>query len=115
MPMRILHVAEAFGGGLYEICRIQAEGAAAAGHEVAIAYGRRPETPADVRAEVAPNVQLFETPWVDRSPGTQVRAVRYLRGLVRHWKPDVVHLQSSFAGLHGAVAVADWVPCVYSP
>lgn len=113
--MRILHVAEAFGGGVYELTRLQAEGAVAAGHEVAIAYGRRPETPQDVRSAVDTAVEVIPMPWTSRTGHAQVRAARALRRLVDRWRPDVVHLQSSFAGLHGALVVAGRVPTVYTP
>lgn len=114
--LRILHIAEAFGGGVFEMTRILAEQAAANGHEVAIAYGRRPETPEDVRAGVDRRVELFETPWVTRTPLAQVRAALMLRRVVASWRPDVIHLQSSFAGVMGALALRGTsVPMVYSP
>jgi glycosyltransferase involved in cell wall biosynthesis len=116
MSLRILHIAEAYGGGVYEMVTMQAEGAARAGHTVAIAYGRRPETPADVRAAVDPAVEVFETPWLSRTVIAQVRAARYLRRLVRAWEPDVVHLQSSFAGVLGAALLRKHpAPLVYTP
>jgi glycosyltransferase involved in cell wall biosynthesis len=113
--MRVLHVAEAFGGGLLEVCRTQAEGVAAQGHSVAIAYGRRPETPRDPRASVAAEVELFETPWRERTRRAQLTAARYLRDLVDDWRPDVIHLQSSFAGVIGATALRGTAPLIYSP
>jgi glycosyltransferase involved in cell wall biosynthesis len=113
--MRILHVAEAFGGGIYEMVRILAAGAASAGHDVGIAYGRRPETPERVEDEVPPPVELFPMPWLARTPRAQVEATRALHSLVGRWEPDVVHLHSSFAEAVGVVAVRSRVPTVYSP
>jgi glycosyltransferase involved in cell wall biosynthesis len=93
-----------------------AERLGAAGYPVAIAYGRRPETPADVRERVAPEVELFPLGWERRTLAEQARACRRLRRLVREWRPDVVHLHSSFAGLAGAVALSGLgVPTVYTP
>ncbi len=112
--MRILYVAEAFGGGLFEIVRIKAERLAELGHEVGIAYGMRPETPSDVRDRIDRGVELFPMPWKDRSIGAQLSAQWALRRLVRRWSPDVVHLMSSFAGFHGAVALGGTVPLVYT-
>src|ERR1700727_3174553 len=54
--LSILYVAEAFGGGLFEITRMMAEQLADHGHRTAIAYGVRPETPANVRGSVDPAV-----------------------------------------------------------
>ena len=87
MSLRILHIAEAFGGGVFEMTRILAEGAADAGHEVAIAYGRRPETPDDVRAAIDPKVELFETPWTSRTPVAQLRAALMLRRVIQAGRP----------------------------
>src|SRR4029077_3534970 len=113
---RILHVSEAFGGGVQEMVATLSERLEAAGYPVAIAYGRRPETPVDVRERVAPEVELFSLGWERRTLPEQLRACRRLRRLVRTWRPDVVHLHSSFAGLIGGVALTGLgVPSVYTP
>jgi glycosyltransferase involved in cell wall biosynthesis len=112
--LRILYVAEAFGGGLLEITRVMAEQLAGMGHRTAIAYGVRPETPADVRDLVDLSVDLIGLPWQRRTVGAQVRALSALRRICRVWQPDVVHLMSSFAGLHGALGVGE-IPTVYTP
>jgi glycosyltransferase involved in cell wall biosynthesis len=113
--MRVLHVAEAFGGGLMEVVRLIAERGAAAGHPQAIAYGRRPETPAHVRDIVAQPVELFDVGWGWRTPVNELRAGRRLRAIARSWQPDIVHLHSSFAGVVGGVALARVCPSVFSP
>jgi glycosyltransferase involved in cell wall biosynthesis len=114
--LSVLYVAEAFGGGLFEITRKKAEGLAKRGHRVAIAYGIRPETPPDPRAVIHPGVELIPMPWTDRSLGAQIKALRALRQVVDDFAPDVVHLMSSFAGLHGAIALGRRrVPTVYTP
>ncbi|MDQ6805359.1 MAG: glycosyltransferase family 4 protein [Actinomycetota bacterium] len=112
--LRILYIAEAFGGGLFEITRMMAEQLAEMGHRTGIAYGVRPETPANVRARVDPSVSLIALPWTERTVRAQVRARSALRRACREWQPDVVHLMSSFAGLHGAVGLGD-IPTVYTP
>jgi len=115
-PPRILHVSEAFGGGVQAMVTTLAERLAAAGHPVAIAYGRRPETPTDVRERVAPGVELFSLGWERRTLPEQARACRRLRRLVDAWRPDIVHLHSSFAGLVGGLALTGvGVPTVYTP
>jgi glycosyltransferase involved in cell wall biosynthesis len=114
-PLRILHVAEALGGGILELVRFTAGGQARAGNAAAVAYGVRPETPERLRSEFDPAVELFPMPWTDRSLRAQAGAVRALRRTVAAWQPDVVHLHSSFAGVVGALAVAGRVPTVYTP
>jgi glycosyltransferase involved in cell wall biosynthesis len=113
---RILHVSEAFGGGVQEMVTTLSERLEAAGYPVAIAYGRRPETPTDVRERVAPGVELFSLGWERRTLPEQARAARRLRRLVKAWRPDIVHLHSSFAGLIGGIGLAGLgVPTVYTP
>jgi glycosyltransferase involved in cell wall biosynthesis len=113
-PIRILHVAESFATGVAGVVIPLSEHLLDSGHSVAIAYGVRPETPADVRSHLRKEVELFPLPWVDRTVREQLSAARALRQLVREWDPDVVHLHSSFAGLVGSFTVRGR-PLVYSP
>jgi glycosyltransferase involved in cell wall biosynthesis len=113
--LRVLHVTEAFGGGVLEMISTVAAGGAAAGDEVAVAYGRRPETPADPRPKFSPAVELIPLGWEARTPRAQLAAWRRLRRVVAEWRPDVVHLHSSFAGLAGAIVLPRGLPSVYTP
>jgi glycosyltransferase involved in cell wall biosynthesis len=81
----------------------------------AIAYGRRPETPADPARLLSPEVELFPLPWDRRTASCQALAAVALRRTCLSWQPDVVHLHSSFAGLLGALAVPRGLPVVYTP
>ena len=112
--MRILQVIESFGAGSMQVVLTISEGAAAAGHQVAIAHGRVPESPAEPRSSVSGDVELFALPW-RREAFSQLAAARELRRLHRAWRPDVVHLHSSFAGMIGVLTLARVVPLVYSP
>jgi glycosyltransferase involved in cell wall biosynthesis len=115
--LNVLYVAEAFGGGLFEITRKKAEGLVQRGHRATIAYGVRPETPADPRTVIDDRVHLIAMPWTSRTVRAQVQALCALRTLIAELQPDVVHLMSSFAGLHGALALGGGghVPTVYTP
>jgi glycosyltransferase involved in cell wall biosynthesis len=95
--------------------RLVAERMALAGDEVSIAYGRRPETPEDVRSAVDPAVQVYALPWLRRRAADQARAARELRRLAAELRPDVVHLHSSFAGVVGTWMLGGQVPLVYTP
>lgn len=92
-----------------------ANGSAAEGHDVAIAYGIRPETPSDLRSLVHPGVELHPLPWTSRRPDALARGTLALRRLLRAQRPDVVHLHSSFSGVLGAAATPSDVPTVFSP
>jgi glycosyltransferase involved in cell wall biosynthesis len=113
--VRVLHVVESFGGGVFEMVRVVAGRLAEGGDEQAIAYGRRPETPDDVRERIDPAVELFALPWLRRRPADQVRAGRAVRRIVAELAPDVVHLHSSFAGVVGTAALHGGAPLVYTP
>jgi glycosyltransferase involved in cell wall biosynthesis len=114
-PLRVLHVVEVFGSGVGIVAKTLAERQAEAGEEVAIAHGRCPETPAEVRGFVAADIELFELPWEHRSIGEQLRARKALRSVAHRWQPDVVHLHSSFAGVVGSLALPAGLPSVYTP
>jgi len=113
--MRILEVSESFATGTMEIICAIAAGAVEQGHRLAIAYGKRPETPTDLRAQVPREVELIELPWTGRTAGNQLRTVPALRRVCRDWRPDVIHLHSSFAGLLGALSIARIAPSIYTP
>src|ERR671935_532092 len=113
--LRILHVSEAFGGGIVGVVAPLAERLTAAGHSVAVAYGVRPETPADVRNELSDDIEVFALPWRKRTVAEQLRAAKALRRLAAEWEPDVVHLHSSFAGVVGSMALSRRCLLVYSP
>jgi glycosyltransferase involved in cell wall biosynthesis len=113
--IRVLHVVEAFGGGVFE--QIRHLTARLPSHSVTtgIAYGERPETPAHLEEMISPAVALFPLPWTERTVLSQLRAARALSRLYADWRPDVIHLHSSFAGLLGAITAPRSTPTVYTP
>lgn len=113
--MRILLVAEAFGGGVFELVKMVAEGVGRAGHAPAIAFGRRPETPAKPGEGIEADVELIEMPWTSRSPAAQVAGARRLRAILADRRPDVVHAYSAFAGVTCAALVPRSTPLVFTP
>ncbi|HYM56997.1 MAG TPA: glycosyltransferase [Solirubrobacteraceae bacterium] len=117
--MHILHVSESFASGTLEVIRTLSNRLVAEGHAVTVAYGARPETPADVAALFDPRVELLALPWRRRTLRAQVAAGRALRRLVADLRPNVVHLHSSFAGAVGAAALGGRRPgsarLVYTP
>jgi glycosyltransferase involved in cell wall biosynthesis len=114
-PLNILLVAEAFGGGVFELVRMVAEGLVERGHRAAIAFGRRPETPPTPEDQIDPAVELIEMPWRSRSPAALMAGARRLRRLISERDPDVVHLYSSFAGVIGTAVAPAAVRTVFTP
>ena len=110
-----MHISEALGGGVFEVVNNLSASHADRGHDVAIAYGVRHETPSGLRAAVDPRVELIPTPWTSRTLRASLRASRELRPIVVKWNPDVIHLHSSFAGVIGSATLGGIAPIVYSP
>lgn len=114
-PLRVLHVVEAFGGGVLEVIDTLTRSLSRRGYQNAIAYGLRPETPTDLRARIDSDVELHQLPWGRRTPTSVLEAVWALPRLADQWAPDIVHLHSSFAGVVGAATIARSWPTAYSP
>jgi glycosyltransferase involved in cell wall biosynthesis len=112
--VRVLHVLEAAGAGTLGVVTALVERLDRAGHEVTLAIGHRPETPADLDGQLPAGVQLVHLPWVGRTWRSQPAAALALRRLVDRWQPDVVHLHSSIAGAVGSVVRARCAT-VYTP
>lgn len=112
--MRVLHVAEGFGGGLLGVVQMLVEAGVEHGHEVVVGVGLRPETPADL-AGIFPAPVRVEVLWERRAAGQQLPAARRLRALVAETRPDVIHLHSSFAGLVGSFVLGRRPPVIYTP
>jgi glycosyltransferase involved in cell wall biosynthesis len=113
--MRIMHISEALGGGIFEVVSNLSASLVDRGHEIAIAYGVRAETPLNLRESLDPRIELIPTPWTARTLRASVHASRALRPIVKSWRPDVIHLHSSFAGVTGAATLRGLAPTVYTP
>lgn len=113
--MRIMHISEALGGGIFEVVSNLSTSLVDRGHEIAIAYGVRAETPMNLRDSLDPRIELIPTPWTARTLRASMHASRALRPIVKSWRPDVIHLHSSFAGVIGAATLRGLAPTVYTP
>jgi glycosyltransferase involved in cell wall biosynthesis len=102
--LRILHLTEAFGGGVFTSLTRLSTALAQRGHEVHLAYSRRGETPEDGARHVGPGVLLHEMQLARAlDPAADVRGLFAVRRLVARIDPDVLHLHSSKAGVLGRV------------
>lgn len=106
---RVLHVVEAFGGGV-----------AAAVRDYVRAL---PECEHHLICRLRPEADTLEPEWVDeftsmhRIDSGHVGATKLVRSLVATLKPDVVHAHSSYAGVWARAALVGNkdVRCVYTP
>lgn len=103
---KILHIAEAFGGGIYTFL-VPLMNNTAEKFDVTLAYALRPQTPADYREEIHPDVRLIKGKHFVRSlnPIQDILAFFEIRRIVRQVRPDVIHLHSSKSGFIGRMAI----------
>jgi glycosyltransferase involved in cell wall biosynthesis len=103
--MKVLHVSEAYGGGVLAVVNQLANGQVAAGHDVTIALSVRPEAPDNWRELLKAPVKTIVVPLVrEISLRADVLALSRLIRLFRTERPDVIHLHSSKAGFLGRLA-----------
>lgn len=85
------------------------------GHSVAVLHGRRPETPIPVRDCIDRSVEVLSLPGERRSVPDLLRSVGHVRHVVEDWRPDIVHLHSSFSGVVGGLAIGNGLPTIFTP
>lgn len=106
MKKKILHIAEAFGGGVFTYL-IALANASCEEFDVTIAYTLRPQTPDEFEKFLDDRVHLIEMKEVKR----EIRLLQDLKGaaeihrIYRQVEPDFVHLHSSKAGFLGRMVI----------
>lgn len=87
-------------------------------YDIVLVYAERFETPKDISEQFDPRIRLIRQDAVRRSTNPRVvwSAQRQLRKIIRAEKPDVIHLNSSMAGIAGRIAaLGSGIPVVYTP
>lgn len=106
MKKKILHIVEAFGGGVFTYL-ISLANATCEEFDVTIAYTLRPQTPYEFEKFLDDRVHLIEMHEVKR----QINPIQDLKGgveihkIYRQVEPDFVHLHSSKAGFLGRMVI----------
>lgn len=113
---RVLHIVEAFGGGIVTYLNNLTKGQCEF-YKVYIAYGLRSETPSDFRDLFDKRIVWFEVSNFKKSIGWHdCRACRELLLLQKEICPDIVHLHSSKAGAIGRILFhGHKLPLFYTP
>jgi glycosyltransferase involved in cell wall biosynthesis len=105
--LKVLHVVEAFGGGLYTFFE-SLTSRQANSFEVYVAYGIRPFTHKNFKQCFDSRIQWIEVRNFQRAIGIKdIKAFFELRRIVREVRPDIIHLHSSKAGFLGRWAFHD--------
>lgn len=114
---KILHIVEAFGGGVYTFLEELSNGMAEE-YDIVIAYSRRKQTPKDFEKNLNKNIKLIEVKNFTRSINLKkdLKALKEIKKIIREEKPDIVHLHSSKAGVLGRLAISgNKVKMFYNP
>lgn len=106
MKKKILHIVEAFGGGVFTYLVALANGTCEE-FDVTIAYTVRPQTPENFERFLDKRVHLIEMKHQQRSINLKkdLRGAKEIREIVETVSPDVIHLHSSKAGFLGRIAI----------
>lgn len=106
MKKKILHLVEAFGGGIFTYLVEQAN-SLSDNYEIVIAYSLRKQTPKDFKKHFNQNIKFIEVKNFTRSIGIQdLKALKEVKKIIKQENPDIIHMHSSKAGIIGRLAVS---------
>ncbi len=102
---KVLHIVEAFAGGIFSIL-VDLVNSTCDEFDIVIAYSKRVQTPENFKSYFAPNVKFIEVKNFTRSISFKkdIKAFFEIRKIIKEEKPDVIHLHSSKAGFLGRFA-----------
>ena len=87
-------------------------------YDIVIVYAERYETPKNIRQQFDDRIKLIKMDTFRRGmdPRMICASQRELRKIIRQEKPDIIHLNSSMAGIVGRLAAAgSGIPVLYTP
>lgn len=87
-------------------------------YDIVIVYAERYETPKDIRAQFDARIKLIKMDTFRRGMDPRMiwAAQCELRKIIQQEKPDMIHLNSSMAGIVGRIAAAgSGIPVLYTP
>lgn len=87
-------------------------------YDITIVYAERYETPKDLREQFDERIKLIKMDTLKRGmdPRMILASQREIRKIIRQEKPDIIHLNSSMAGIVGRIAaLGSGIPVLYTP
>lgn len=105
--LRVLHVTEAFAGGVLSSLTLLAAEQARSGDSVMILHTRRPETPGhdEIERQAGAEIKRVDTGYSVDGWRNALRFGRCIRKTIAEENPDVIHLHSSHAGWVGRLCL----------
>lgn len=104
---KILHIVEAFGGGIFTMLNDLSNGVCNE-YEVVIAYSVRKETPQNFKNLFDKQIKFIEVKNFTRNINfiKDIKTLKELKKIIKEEKPDIIHLHSSKAGVLGRFIVS---------
>jgi glycosyltransferase involved in cell wall biosynthesis len=102
--MKIVHVVEAFGGGVYsflvDLCNELVNE-----YEVVLIYSQREQTPKNFKDDFDKKIKFIKVDMCrGLNPYKNVKSLFQIKRILKDEKPDIIHLHSSKAGFLGRIA-----------
>lgn len=116
MKKRILHIVEAFGGGIFSFL-VDLVNSTSDEYEIIVAYGKREQTPDEFKNYFNNNVKFIEVKNFTRSINIvkDFKSFFEIKKIIKDINPDIIHLHSSKAGFLGRFASNSKVKVLYNP
>lgn len=114
---KILHIVEAFAGGIFSIL-VDLVNSSCKEFDIVIAYSKRIQTPENFKSYFASNVKFIEVENFTRNISLKkdLKAFFEIRKIIKEEKPDIIHLHSSKAGFLGRFAAnGNKIKILYNP
>lgn len=108
MKKKVLHIVEAFGGGVFTFL-VDLINATCDEYEIVLACSIRPQTPKDYKEYINKKVKIIELQSGERdiNISKDIKAFFEIKKVIKNESPDIVHLHSSKAGFLGRIACSD--------
>ena len=117
MKKKILHIVEAFGGGIFSFL-VDLINNTSDEYEIVVAYAMREQTPEDFEEKFSSNVRFIRVQNFVRSISIKkdVQAFWEIKKIIKEEKPQIIHLHSSKAGFLGRMAtIGNKAKVLYNP
>lgn len=117
MKKKILHIVEAFGGGIFSFL-VDLINNTSDEYEIVVAYAMREQTPENFEEKFSSNVRFIRVQNFVRSISIKkdIQAFIEIKKIIKEEKPQIIHLHSSKAGFLGRMAtIGTDVKVLYNP
>ncbi len=102
--IKIIHIVEAFGGGIYSML-VDLLNSTIDEMDITVIYALRPQTPDNFEKDFDSRIKFIHSKYLTRNIGlNDIKAFLEVKKIIKKEKPDIVHCHSSKAGIIGRFA-----------